>query len=222
MHTEDRMGHGWFVWNAANFISIARLISIFTLLFLTDWSIRSKLFWYVFLEATDALDGPVARKVGNNKGIGRVIDPVVDKLDKFFVLIFFFYAGCISNDIIGAIMLGESFVLIIALYGTYLIFKHKVLLRKKPFFRLNRSELREVARDSKKEMLRRGGVNLAGKIAMIFYAIMAALIFLHIEVHNSIAFEFGYKLAFLGGFLARVVSIFMYGYLAYNTQKELF
>ncbi|OGI16310.1 MAG: hypothetical protein A2Z52_02495 [Candidatus Moranbacteria bacterium RBG_19FT_COMBO_42_6] len=220
----DKKGEGfwWHIyWNLANIISISRLISIFTVLFLTDWSIRAKLLLYVILESTDALDGPVARKVKNNNGIGRIIDPAVDKLDKFFVLIFFFYSACISNEIIGAIMLGESFVLVIAFYGSYFIFKHHVMLRKKPFFRLSRLELREILSHTKKEMLQRGEVNMAGKIAMIFYAIMAGLIFFHIEVHSNAALEFGYKLAFLGGFLARIVSIPFYGYAVYKAQKEL-
>lgn len=222
MTREDREGHSWLVWNLANIISIARFISIFTVLFLTGWNTKIKLLLYVLLESTDALDGPVARKVNNKNGIGRLIDPMVDKFDKLFILIFFFYSGYLSNEIIGAIMLGESFVLVIAFYGTYLILKHHVQRKKKPFFRLSWLELREVLRDSKEEVLQKVEVNMAGKIAMIFYTIMAGLIFLYLEIQTSRVLEFGYKLAFMGGFLARIMSIFMYGYMAYKAQKELF
>jgi|GEM_PF-1148935 len=209
----------WLKWNSSNFLSLFRFAGIFFTFFLAEWSVQKKLFVYVILETTDALDGILARKLGNNRGFGMILDPVVDKMSKVFVLIFFFIHSLLESYMIGAIILGESFVLVIVFYGVYLSVKYHaqamhITNRKRSY--------RKILLNARDLVLEKWGVNLAGKIAMIFYAIMAALIFFNIQIFKNEIVEFGYHLAFWGGFLARVVSIPLYGYAVYEAQKELF
>ena len=209
----------WLVWNSANFLSVFRLFGIFFTFFLTNWSIEKKLFVYVLLEMTDALDGLLARKIGNNRGFGMMLDPAVDKISKVLVLIFFFTHNLLKSFMIGAIILGESFVLVIVFYGAYLSVKYQSQARRRAGRKI---DYRKILASSHNLVLEKWEVNLAGKIAMIFYTIMAALIFFNIQIFKNEIVEFGYRLAFCGGFLARIVSIPLYGYAVYKAQKELF
>jgi phosphatidylglycerophosphate synthase len=219
--------HGWFVKNLANSISIGRLIGVFVVLFLVDWDLSHKLQAYVALEMTDAIDGWVARKLRVNAGIGRVIDSSVDKFTKVMILVFFFKESLLSSKVVGAIALGELFVLVIAGYAIYLMGKYEKIAYEKQERAAGRknsilTKYHSVAGRVRKGMINRWGVNVAGKIAMIFYFIMAVLIFGNIEFFDNAnaLLEFLAMTMFWGGILSRGASIVIFARDFYEWQKS--
>ena len=73
-------------WNTIpNWLSFARIIMVpvFAYLFLND-SIPNNIIWAVFVLAlsglSDCLDGKIARRFNQISELGKVLDPVADKL----------------------------------------------------------------------------------------------------------------------------------------------
>lgn len=189
---DNRKGHSWVVWNLANIISSSRFSTPF-ILFLTAWTMEEKLISYFILFFTDALDGPVARLVGNNKGAGKIIDTAADKVMHGSGLIFLLNEKLIEMIIPATVLLGEVLIIIPIIYGVYLLIKREIMehgirsVRK--IYEVVFSELQEIM-----------SVNAYGKSKMIAYAAAAGFIFLNM-IRPTDLFRYGYILMFIAGII---------------------
>ena len=95
--------------NIPNILSVARLLMsvAFAVLFISD---RYMLAMYVFLLAgmTDVVDGFLARKFGWITDLGKILDPVADKLMQFTALVCLFIKSCIPIWLVIMIFIKES------------------------------------------------------------------------------------------------------------------
>lgn len=196
----------WLYWNLANFLSASRFLSL--LIHSRIWSSMSiEMTWVfiLFLCLTDLLDGIVARRIGNFKGIGMAIDTSADKVMILSVSIWILLkVKNISPGMMEMIILGEILPFSIGLFGIGLAWKK------------NRSRgLSAIA----KEIWGRWKISIPGKMAMIFYFIMAIFIYLDIAFSgNEIFFHF-YLVSFGAGFIFRIISIGYYLMDLNNWQK---
>ena len=72
------------IHNLPNFLTVLRIISIPALVFAFQlpgvWSNWTALVVFVVAGATDYLDGMLARKLGATTDLGRMLDPIADKM----------------------------------------------------------------------------------------------------------------------------------------------
>ncbi|MFC1623377.1 CDP-alcohol phosphatidyltransferase family protein [Patescibacteria group bacterium] len=86
----------WFICNLPNMITCSRLFIPVILFFpgmlfwTSDWDFESQFFWALVLSFTDAIDGELARRIGNSDGIGKHLDPVMDRVTVVALLVFFY------------------------------------------------------------------------------------------------------------------------------------
>ncbi len=82
-----------FVWNIPNCLSLVRLalLPIFSALYLSSDQYPSLLWWALAMLAlsglTDLLDGVIARRFNQITEIGKLLDPLADKLTQVTVLV---------------------------------------------------------------------------------------------------------------------------------------
>jgi cardiolipin synthase len=78
--TDDGADAGWLTWpNAVTVVRLALLPVFLWLLFSTDH--RAEAAWLLgFLGATDWIDGHLARRLHQVSNVGKIIDPVADRL----------------------------------------------------------------------------------------------------------------------------------------------
>ena len=98
--------------NVPNILSGFRLalIPAFAMLFLTGQRELSGIM-FMLAACTDALDGYIARKYDAISKLGRILDPVADKLMQFVALLCLAYAGAIPYWFAGIYMLKELVIL---------------------------------------------------------------------------------------------------------------
>ena len=91
-------------WNTVpNWLSFARIIMvpIFAYLFLND-SISNNIIWAVFVLAlsgiSDFLDGKIARRFNQISDLGKVLDPVADKLTQITIAVLLYIRFSSSNE----------------------------------------------------------------------------------------------------------------------------
>jgi cardiolipin synthase len=77
-----------FVWNIPNVLSLVRLalLPVFVVLYFTDhleWAVVALL----FSGLTDLFDGMIARRLNQITEIGKLLDPIADKLTQIAVLV---------------------------------------------------------------------------------------------------------------------------------------
>jgi phosphatidylglycerophosphate synthase len=200
----------WLRWNSANIVSASRILAPLILFGPGNLSIREKIIAIVLWAATDFIDGPLARKIGNFNGIGKVIDAFSDKVMIFSVLWFLFQEEIISPLVAGAIILGETPASFIAVFGFYLAtrksFSSGIIKSEKTI----KGKLKLIFSEAKKTILDNWKISEAGRKAMVFYLAMAIFIFLHAFFSKSLAFEYLYLIAFSGGFILRAISLRYY------------
>lgn len=186
----------WLYWNSANILSASRYLSVLIPLEIWGWSVEITLAIIVALGATDLLDGWVARKIGNFRGVGKAVDTSADKIMILSVSIWILRRlEDIDSKIIWAIILGEAFPFFISLCGIGLAWKK------------NRSQgFSAIA----KEVWERWKVNEAGRKAMVFYFAVAIFIFLYVVFPKVEEFKYLYLFYFLGGFILRLISLGLY------------
>ena len=77
------------VWTIPNLLSLSRLILIFPIIVnLTHYHIGWALFWILLAIGTDSLDGFLARRLNQYSQIGRIIDPIADKISLISISLF--------------------------------------------------------------------------------------------------------------------------------------
>jgi len=149
MGKEDRNGHSRFIWNLANIISSTRFlapVNFFVIdLFWAEWDIQAKLICYLALFLTDFTDGLVARWTGNTEGIGKLIDPVVDKVMQLSGLIFLLVNVPLESWIVIPILGGEIPLVLFSIYGIYMIVKREIRGNEiiRPAYKKYRKEAKE-------------------------------------------------------------------------------
>lgn len=117
-----------------NLLSAVRicLVPIFALLFLIDYPrhVVPAVTVFFIAGATDVVDGYLARKHGWVSNVGKVLDPLADKLMQCTVLICF-YAKEIIPIWLMLIYIGKE---ILMLVGTLFVFRRKRIVVKSNFF----------------------------------------------------------------------------------------
>ncbi len=116
------------IYSVANLVTILRLLLVpfFFAMLLRD-SERARLAafaLYAFAASTDWIDGQIARRTHTVTHVGKIIDPLVDRL--------LLASGVIGLYIIGELPLWIPVVLVLRdvylLYGSYVLEKYRVIL----------------------------------------------------------------------------------------------
>jgi phosphatidylglycerophosphate synthase len=195
----------WLRWNLANILSASRILTPVILFGSWDLSIREKIAGVIFLAATDLFDGFLARKIGNEKGIGRVIDSLSDKILIFSTLVFLLWEKIIDPRITGVIILGEALPFSIACFGVGLAWSKN---QNRDF-----SQTTEI-------VLEHWKINAPGKLALAFYFLMSIMVALSVFFSQNGMWIYFYFISFLGGLIFRVISVGYYISDLNNWQKE--
>ncbi|MBF7096184.1 CDP-diacylglycerol--glycerol-3-phosphate 3-phosphatidyltransferase [Alkalibacter mobilis] len=101
--------------NVPNILTIIRMIllPVFVLVFFSD--MENSRYWalgvYALASFTDLIDGQIARKFNVVTELGKVLDPLADKLMLMTVLICFYLAGFIPPLILGVVIVKELFMI---------------------------------------------------------------------------------------------------------------
>ena len=115
---------GWLYENLANLVTMTRILTPF-ILFMTNWTTEEKLVAYLILESTDIFDGIIARLTKTACGIGKFLDPLVDKIMRGSGLVFLLINGLMEYWLAFPMILGEIFISIVAVYAIYLVAKRE-------------------------------------------------------------------------------------------------
>jgi len=252
MGRENRNGHSWFIWNLANIISSLRFlapINFFVIdLFLPRWDIKVKLICYLFLFLTDFIDGPIARLTGNTKGIGKFIDPVADKALHLPGLVFFLISVPLEDWIVIPVLGGEIPIVLLSLYGIYIIVKkeireNKIIIKAYKDYRLKAREKKargekateelgkfrhavkyfpsEIYLKVREKIISETKVSIFGKIKMFNYFAGVACLVLHTMQPVRLLW-WGYVIMFFVGFGFCLLSYGEYYQKFDRWQKEYF
>lgn len=96
-------------WSLANLLTYGRIAAIFPIAALVlsngDTARWIALWLYVLAALTDLLDGWVARRYDQHSELGRMLDPIADKLMVAAVVLSLVAAGTISGHLVWAAML---------------------------------------------------------------------------------------------------------------------
>lgn len=223
----------WWGRNLANIITLAGFVGAYWILFCTSWSVPGKLAGYVVMEILDWVDGKVARWLGVADGIGKIIDPTIDKLKKFFVLYFLFQnPTLVFRIVVGFILLGEIAVLILIGYAEYIVFKHSQsrhpkigkifsnVSNKKTFKEMVSEVLKNcriylernkaIFKETAAEVLKNWRVSQEGKLTMVCYVAMFGAILLQSIWLDMDIFTYLYVSLAIIGFVFRSFSFVYY------------
>jgi cardiolipin synthase len=103
------------VWTLPNLISLARIaaIPVFWWLIVRERTTTEGLVLYVVVAATDWIDGAIARRTGQVSVVGKVLDPVADRLAIAAVLVALVIRGILPLWIALSILVRDVIVLIV-------------------------------------------------------------------------------------------------------------
>lgn len=196
----------WLYWNLANFLSASRFLTPVILFGPWGLSVKAAFVSILLLGLTDALDGWVARRIGNFEGIGRALDIIADKTMLFVASIWILSeVASINSVIIKMIIAGEVLPFSMAPLASILVWKKN---RNRKFFQIIQ------------EVLEKCKTNIQGKRTMFFYFIMVGFIYLNIAFPGNEIFFHLYAISFGIGFIFRVISICYYAVDLNNWQRE--
>lgn len=199
----------WLFLNSANIITLSRIIVTPIALFLVPWpdyfpppwDIGLEIVIYVILASTDRLDGYVARKIKNTEGIGKVLDPIADKIMHIYGLTFLWVAQLLEPWMIVLITGGEVIVFGIVIRAILLVekperMKHKnnyrlPALRKPYWIDLYRLVKTKLINDLEVEDL--------GKIKMGFFFAGYSFIAINVFFGPAKILSFFYLVSFFSG-----------------------
>ena len=169
----------WFGRNLANIISVTGFIGAYLFLFYFNLSVTGKLAGFIAMLPFDGIDGKVARWLKMDNGVGKYIDPVVDKLRNFFALYFLFLnPALVFKIVMGLIFLGEIAVLVPFGIAVCRAFKYRCDDYRKKKKRLDWEVYKAICKDMTPEVEENWCVNQDGKTTMVCYTLMFAAIFL--------------------------------------------
>jgi len=99
--------------NIPNILTILRilLIPVFVLLFIEGFYLAAVIIFFISV-STDFFDGYLAKKLNSKSDLGRVLDPLADKLTIISVLLLLIFAGIIPGFIAGIFLFRELFILV--------------------------------------------------------------------------------------------------------------
>jgi cardiolipin synthase len=122
LHSGARERNVWLT--IPNALTVARLVAIAPFAFLAmQGKDRAALILFVMAGLTDTLDGTIARRFGQTSKIGRLLDPLADKLftGAAFVVLSAFRAGLTSIPrwVMVAVLLRDVFILC----GSFLVYR---------------------------------------------------------------------------------------------------
>ena len=110
--------------NIANTISLLRLFSVpIILIMILDNKLQIAFWVFLFASITDIFDGLLARKLKIVTEFGKILDPIIDKILVFSVLITLGYKNFIEWPIVVIIVLRDFIILLGAVFS--------ILLKKK-------------------------------------------------------------------------------------------
>ncbi len=100
------------------------LVGLMAYLFVNGYAVWSMLV-YLFAAATDLVDGYIARRFNQISNIGKVMDPVADKLMTITALVCMFFMNYLSTGILVVVIVKES-LMVIGGVLIYFVFKKVV------------------------------------------------------------------------------------------------
>lgn len=125
------MRHLKFVWNIPNVLSLVRLalLPVFAVLYLNDrleWSLLA----LALSGLTDLFDGMIARKYNQITEIGKLLDPVADKLTQIVVLV----CLTIRNPKLSVLVVICFVKELLQAIGGWILFSRKEIIRASKWF----------------------------------------------------------------------------------------
>ncbi|KDR96663.1 CDP-diacylglycerol--glycerol-3-phosphate 3-phosphatidyltransferase [Peptoclostridium litorale DSM 5388] len=116
-----------------NMLTIFRmlLVPVFAFLFLSDMKLQAMLV-FALAGITDVLDGWVARKFEMESDIGKLLDPLADKMMTLCVVGVLAYVGYLPNWIIIVFVAKE----VIMIIGSSMLYKKEVVVQSNIFGKL--------------------------------------------------------------------------------------
>ena len=171
---ESQKKRNWLVWNLANIVSSLRFfVPVF--LFLTGWSVETKILLFVILLTTDALDGIIARWIGNNGEIGKFIDVSADKVMNISGLVFLLKEGLLEYWIVLPVMAGEMIVSALVLYGIY-----STTQEISKGLKSQKGRTIETYREIRRQIIENIDVSDFGKLKSVCYFVGAAFVLINV------------------------------------------
>ena len=100
------------VWTVPNLITVTRmlLIPVFAWAFLTDGKDVAALTLLVIIGTTDWVDGFVARKFGQVSKLGKLLDPVADRMAIIVVLLVLVFRGVVALPLAAVLLVRDLIV----------------------------------------------------------------------------------------------------------------
>lgn len=109
-----------------NILTLTRiiLIPVYITLFLKEYYLVSGLI-FIFSSLTDLLDGYIARKYDMKTKIGKVLDPLADKLTVISILILLLFVGLVPRIIL-IIILSREIIILLSSMTAYFMGKNLI------------------------------------------------------------------------------------------------
>lgn len=109
-----------------NILTLTRiiLIPVYITLFLKEYYLVSGLI-FIFSSLTDLLDGYIARKYDMKTKIGKVLDPLADKLTVISILILLLFVGLVPRIIL-IIILSREIIILLSSVTAYFMGKNLI------------------------------------------------------------------------------------------------
>jgi CDP-diacylglycerol--glycerol-3-phosphate 3-phosphatidyltransferase len=117
-----------FVWTVPNLLTILRFLLLFPILWSMSESRPALLCVFVFFAIlTDSLDGFIARRLNQKSDFGKMLDPVVDKINVLAVILFMLISKQYEFPLWFFLFLSIR-ELTVLLCGFYIVIKNKPVM----------------------------------------------------------------------------------------------
>ncbi|MBN2030740.1 CDP-alcohol phosphatidyltransferase family protein [bacterium] len=121
------------IWTVPNFLSLSRLFLLIPILITLGRGQRAyALLWIVAAIATDFWDGYFARRLNQRSNLGRVLDPLIDKVDALAVSILLVLSPLYPLPV-------WFFIFLLVREVTLLVCSFSVIVRKRGVMESNRA-----------------------------------------------------------------------------------
>lgn len=207
--------------NSANILTCSRLLA--PLILALPLSVEERLAWCVPLAVTDFLDGKLSRWLKLESAIGRVLDPIADKVMTLSILIFIFMQALMDRQIAHWVIVGEVVIAFLVILGIYLLFKEEKRLRMTQTVTDRMSLWKftiEAYRKIKAELIAVMIVNKFGKGKTFVYFLGGVFVALNTWWPHEF-FALSYHVMFIVGLILMLVSFVFYCIDFYHWQKKI-